>query len=216
MPTASSSVSQIAPILREVDLRFEVGSHMPPVASVVRPLTYIDQWRTIINRGWYSYKLEDHSIFVFSEGGSATYSFLPCPLDVQSLRDFSKAVGVEGAAIYASENQSEYEVYLSTARMLEHVTPVRFDFAPSGFNHECHPIGHLHIGMNSSMRLGTERRWNPLAFFLFVLRQYYPDRWRVLLSKPSARALPRRVRQGLALHEDEFLKPIFTRECFLA
>ena len=216
MTVPSRSVNEIAPLLREVDFKFEMGSHDPPLAPVVRPLPYHDQWRTIIDKRWYSYKLEDHSLLIFIESTSPSFSFLPCPLEVDTLREFARRRGVAGSEVYSADTVAEYEVYLSTAPLREHVAPVRFDLDSRGFDHDCHPLGHLHIGHDSGMRLGTEREWNPLAFFLFVLRQYYPDKWRVLLRRPSARAVPRRVREGLHLHDSAYLQPIFSRECFLS
>ncbi len=215
MVTPSASVNHIGPILREVDLKFEVGSHELPDPIVVRPLPYLDQWRTIVDKKWFSYKLEDHSVFSFDEEAHS-YSYLPCPLDVISLREFSKARGVTGSDVYSSDNQLNYEIYLSTASVREHVAPVRFDLDRRGFNHECHPLGHVHIGHDSQMRIGTERSWTPLSFFLFILRQNYPGKWKVLLTRPSAAALPSRVRGGLRVHDEAFLKPIFSRECFLS
>lgn len=216
MPALSTSANQLASYLRESGIRAEPGKNDYPVAAEVRPLPYLEQWRVLTERGWYSYKMEDHSLFIFIESGdSPSFSYLPCPLIVESLREFSKNSGVFGAEVYSAANQANYELYLGTASLKEHVVPVRFDLDLRGYDERCHPLGHLHFGHNAETRIGTGREWSPLAFGLFILRQYYPENWRTLLTRPSAASLGRRIRTGLATFEPRYVDPIFTREVYL-
>lgn len=216
MAALSTSASQLGNYLRDSGIRAEQGKNDSPVASEVRPLPYLEQWRLMTDRGWYSYRLEDHSLFVFvEEKEGLSFSYLPCPLDVESLRDFSQSTGIHGRDIYSAANQTNYEIYLSTASLREHVVPVRFDYDLRGYDERCHPLGHLHFGHNADTRIGTGRKWTPLAFGLFILRQHYPEQWRKLLTMPSAESLGRRIRLGLPVLERCYTDPIFNREVYL-
>lgn len=194
---STPDINSVASILRESGLQFEVGDGASPVAAQLRHLPYLEQWRLMTKNGWFRYRLEDHSLLWMDAGANPSYHYLPSPIDALSLRAFGAERGLFGSALYSATVRNEYDLYLDTAPARAHVTPIRFDTDLNGFSHECHPLAHIHFGFESNVRIGTRRHWNAVAFSLFVIRQCYPDNWRVLLTRPSAAALERRVRRSL-------------------
>ena len=45
-----------------------------------------------------------------------------------------------------------------------------------------HPAAHIHLGVDSPIRLSCKYKLKPMSFILFVLRQFYPDEWTRLLT----------------------------------
>ena len=215
MVALSPQAARLSGYFRESGLRVEVGPNDPPEPVEVRPLSYLEQWRKLNERGWYSYRLEDHSLLVFLEGERPSYSYVPCPLDVKPRHVFAAEHGFSGADAYSSDFNERYELHLLTADRREHVVPIRYDYDPNGFDHRAHPLAHVHFGHDSQIRVGCRRAWNATAFGLFVLRQNYPDNWRRLVDSPTGAGLTPRVRNGLRELGVEFTDPIFTREAYL-
>jgi len=215
MPALSPQAQALAGFFRECGLRFESGPNDYPIPAEVRPKPYAEQWQILTARGWYSYKLEDHSLLVFVETAQPSFSYYPCPVVAKPRHIFGREQGFVGADIYSSEMTDRYERHLETAPLRESIVPVRFDFDEDGYDERCHPIGHVHFGHEIDIRVGTDRIWNPTAFGLFILRQFYPEKWRTLLSRPTAAGLERRVRTGLSQVDDQYRDPMFKREAYL-
>jgi hypothetical protein len=185
--------------LRGAGIRFLFEPRPSPVPAALRTLSYLEQWRQLLANGWYSYRLEDHSLLLFLDGPSFSFSYIECPVPALSIRDFAAGLGVGGGGreAYSSDVQMEYELYLDTLEEKSHVTPMRLDHDPVGFDELSHPLSHIHIGLDNQIRIGTSRIWSPTSFVLFVLRQRYPDNWRILLRTNLVGTLQRRVRIGL-------------------
>jgi len=215
MAKLSESAKKFGRYMQEAGFRLDQGSNDPPVPAEVRPYPYLDQWRILTERGWYAYRLEDHSLILFNEEVGPSFSYYPCPLDVKPRHIFARDRGVVGADMYSSEFTEEYEMHLLTAKLKPHVVPIRYDYDLKGFNNKSHPVAHLHFGHDSEIRVGCGRKWTPIAFGLFVLRQNYPEFWRRLLDKPTASGLGRVIRNGLVLIDDIHRNPIALTEVFL-
>jgi hypothetical protein len=215
MVPMSASAQRLGGYFREAGLRYEVGPNDPPVPSEVRPLSYLDQWRVLNERGWYSYRLEDHSLLVLLEGGNPSFSFYPCPLDAKPRHVFAAEQGISGSGMYRSDFTEAYELHLLTANVREHVVPIRYDYDPGNYDERAHPLAHLHFGHESNIRVGCNREWNAAAFGLFILRQNFPDFWRILVDRPTVNGIERIVRSGLVELPISACDPIYRREVYL-
>jgi hypothetical protein len=174
----------------------------------LRTLEYFDQWRLIRTNGWFSVMLEDLSIFVFSDlDGKPSYSFLPCPLQIDSITDFLRSLDLEPTKRNKAEYSEEYEDAIITAELKRYITPIRYDIDLKAYKCNIHPSAHLHFGLDNSIRLATRKILDPTAFVLFVLRQHYPLNFERLLVYSDQLKLSHRIRSGLPLVEADYWKP---------
>jgi hypothetical protein len=73
-----------------------------------------------------------------------------------------------------------YEDYLSLLRDADaelRVPLIRYENAPSQYKGLKHPCSHLHIGHHGDNRWPVNRVLTPLAFTLWILKQYYGSEW---------------------------------------
>jgi hypothetical protein len=212
----TADVEFFARYLRGSRLEFDANDAAGYDPIVVRPLEYVDQWKTCTSKGWYSYRLTDHSLFIFRGGEQPSYAFMQCPFAALPLKVFAREfLGAIGADVYSSAVREEYEQYITTLPLRKHILYLRLDVDAVGFDALSHPISHLHVGFSSDIRIGTSRYWTPTAFGLFIIRQCYPEQWRFLVESNLHDSLSRRVRKGLVLVDDEFLAG-YTREVWLS
>lgn len=54
---------------------------------------------------------------------------------------------------------------------------IRYENAPSQYRVFEHPCSHFHIGLHSENRWAVSRVLTPLAFTLWIVKQYYRDSW---------------------------------------
>lgn len=177
--------------------------HFKPTKEMVgqlRTLDYADQWRTALIEKWYHARLEDHSLLIFDDSEPhPSYSYLHCPLEIETMRDFLGRTGRDYNFRNIREAQEEYEQIFETSAYRANVTPIRYDIDMHGYLSGSHPLGHLHIGLGNSIRLGVRRVLSPVAFSLFVMRQMYPESWKRLLGYAAHCRLPHLCRTGLPL-----------------
>lgn len=189
----------------------------PAIIGQLRTQSYFDQWRTALDERWYHVRLEDHSLLVFDENhGRPSYSYIQCPLELESMREYLHGTGREFNVRNAREAQQDYENLQETSQLRVHLTPIRYDFDPPGYRSGTHPLGHIHIGLNNSIRIGVRRAMSPISFALFVMRQMYPESWQRLLAYSANCRLPHLCRHGLPLIADEHWGAFDEIEAYLA
>lgn len=161
----------------------------------LREMSYVDRWMTSRTREWFHIEMEDLSIFSFSEGGQAkSYSYIQCPLDVPSFREYLEQLGLAFTTQNRRELTGDYELLLETADLKPHLTPIRYDLDPIGYRSGVHPLAHVHIGLDNNVRLGVRKKMTPLAFVFFVMRQAYPEAWFRLLQHMESKNVERKIR----------------------
>jgi hypothetical protein len=146
------------------DLLYESGS------------AYEDVYVLALRRSHYNFILSDFSFFQFSffeSDRSTRMAFFPNPFQ---LLDFSP----EELEILVSEGAISYEDYASLsgeARILHRAPPIRYEYAPGQYREIIHPSSHFHIGHHSENRWSIERMLTPLAFTMWIIKQYYSTEW---------------------------------------
>jgi hypothetical protein len=183
------------PVLEWGDPHF---SFTKSVVQSLRIMSYHEQWRNSFYNGWFHIKLENLSLMTFSvQDGFPSYSYIDRPIDVPSFREYLASKGEPFTQKVRDQYNSEYEEVISTAKFRPHVTPIRYDFDPTGYRAGVHPVAHIHIGTDNQIRVGTRRELTPTAFLLFTMRQLYPECWERLLSKRDSLKLKRKIRDNL-------------------
>jgi hypothetical protein len=169
----------------------------------LRQLDYFDQWLMALRQNWFHIKMADGSLFIFKEGRLPAYSYMHCPLDIVTFADFLNDIGEIDCPQVRREFRAQYEQLLETASRKLHVTPIRFDFDPSGYRPGVHPAAHIHIGLLNPIRIAANKM-SAASFVLFVMRQMYPESWACLLEKSNCDYFVRCIRDGSTLLPPEY------------
>jgi hypothetical protein len=192
--------------------RIERPKEPPDLPAFTRTSTYVRIWARHMNERICHFVLTDLSLlhFRYGEGDSwAGLMFMQCPYVVPlydpnapELRGerLAKDVFLEAAETYPLRPEPQY---------------LRFDLDEANYNPLAHPLAHLHVGLNTSIRIACQRLWSPASFVSFVMRQVYPEQWsRFVESRPN-HAIFRQIRDGLSRVPPDFSKG-HTRECVLS
>lgn len=188
----------------------------PGMTQELRELSYLEQWRTILQRGWFHIRTTDHSLFIFKEGLCPSYSFLHCPLEIIPFVEYlSTVLGVENTPENRRSYREEYEFLFETSSERNHVTPMRFDYDENGYRTGVHPVAHVHVGLDNQIRLFSNKM-TPTGFVLFVMRHMYPLSWERLIGRANARQYLRAIREPSTNLASQFVRPADLLELHLA
>lgn len=179
----------------------------PEVVRTLRQSAYLDQWRISHENSWFHLVMHDLSFFVF-DAARMSYSFVDRPIDVVSPRQYLRQNNKEVTRKNLNDIEEEYDLYLSSAVMRPHVTPIRFDLDTKGYREGVHPAAHIHIGLENQVRLHVNKELTPVAFFLFVIRQMYPVYWERLCASNLSNKLKHVASAGLQLIEGKYCKAL--------
>lgn len=81
--------------------------------------------------------------------------------------------------------RDEYQQFLNESADYDYVTPIRYDYDESGYISIIHYASHLHIGLNSHMRIGLELELTPLAFTGLVVSYFFYGAWKKAMLIPE-------------------------------
>lgn len=179
----------------------------------IRP--YLQRWQLCIEKRWFHVRMADHSIFLFQEGLKPSYSFLHCPLDLMPISEYLAATGIEDTPKERRRAAAGYASLVDTASERQHVTPIRFDFDPDGYRPGVHPVAHVHIGLENSVRISSNKM-SPVSFVLFVMRHMYPASWKRLLERRCCSQYVSMIRDQVTKIEAEHWTDLDRHELYLA
>ncbi len=132
----------------------------------------------------YHFRLIDQSLlrFLFMED-RLSFEYIHCPYKIKKnfvIDEFSD------------------EEFLRDEELIEIIpTPIRYDYNPETFSPISHPIGHIHIGLQNSIRIATNFILNPISFLLFCLRQMYSDYWNIILNYKNYARYKKHIRDKI-------------------
>lgn len=159
---------------------------------------YKDIWRTCLQNRYYHFQLFDNSLLYFEHINSdeVSLSYYDFPYDAVNYIEFINSYGYLYADV-GDELREDYDDYITTCAIKESVSSMRYDVSYEQYDEGKHPISHLHIGHNNTVRIRTEKLLGPLAFLYFVLRQNYPDYWKKFVKDKDCQVLMNAVRLKL-------------------
>lgn len=179
-------------------------------ASFFRTMSYSKIWHWCFDNNFYDFLLKDGSLFQFKINRSAKIELSYCYYD-------SPFLPIITFDDFFNENQSQedideydiirlYEYYVADPPKKEIVSPIRYDYSPDQYTVGRHPASHLHLGYNNEIRIGTKKILRPISFFLFILRQQYPQLWTKFIAFEESAILTRDIRENLPHVSDEYFK----------
>lgn len=193
------SIVQAKSLVEQCNLLLHVNSYVntpSDYVSVVRDLSYNEQWEVHNQRYWYHIKLADESLLFFKED-SFKYMMSPYTAiltqdeyEQSELRSLMLEGYTEDDAIelVSSNLEKDYLDYIDTEVKIRLATPVRLDIHPHQYHATHHPLTHLHIGHANESRLPVKKIMTPYAFVSFIMATFYPDQWKILLEEGKIEA----------------------------
>ena len=181
---------------------FRAAEHFPRwdtfTVADVRDKSYSEEWNYYVERNLFNFQLMDLSLLQFKwrvlDGERcASFSWVEFPFLVPTLEEFTREnnLAAEDAPTY-------YENFvMDDPEVKQSPVPIRYDYAPDEYSPGRHPASHLHLGVDSEIRIGTKKRFSAVTFTLLVIRQVYPERWAELLKWEGFAAQAAEVRSSL-------------------
>ena len=186
--TKAKILTSIEKISEYLDL-VGINYNYTPKRKVLEPSKYSAEYFQVCHNGNYEAKyliasknsdfdiqLEDSSFFQFTYSSSTSihYSFVHRIELVMSYQDFvDKYLTEENIDSIAQE----YEMYLSTDKRKAYPCPIRYDVAKSEYKESLHAYAHLHIGIETDIRIPIDKILTPLEFVDFVIKHIYKEKW---------------------------------------
>jgi len=163
--------------------------------------SYRRVWEYYYKNKIFHFHLMDHSLirFLYSDK-SISFEYINSPYQLEDIDDFENY----NVIIMKSE---EYEDRLPT--------PIRYDYEPDSFNEISHPIGHIHLGLENQIRIGTFVLFDPMSFLLFCIRQMYPEFWVKILENEKFEKCRKHIREVITEINNEY-KVAYKREHFIS
>ena len=120
--------------------------------------------------------LEDGSLFQFTSRNENDihYSFLHRIEKNMSFEEFYDA--------YATDDnidtiEQDYEFYLAGDKETLYTCPIRYDVAETEYTEMYHAYAHLHIGIETDIRIPVDKVLSPMHFVDFVIKHMYKTKW---------------------------------------
>lgn len=120
--------------------------------------------------------LEDGSLFQFTSRNENDihYSFLHRIEKNMSFEEFYDT--------YATDDnidtiEQDYEFYLAGDKETLYTCPIRYDVAETEYTEMYHAYAHLHIGIETDIRIPVDKVLSPMHFVDFVIKHMYKTKW---------------------------------------
>ena len=164
-------------------------------------MSYTEKYKFYYKNKNFSFILKDLSIIGFEDGDTGFFYFQsPYSNSVNLYNEYCK-------------NQCFYQISdLLTDELEEREHPfyARYDYSEGQYAEGSHPVAHMHLGVDTEIRIASERKLKPMSFVLFILRQFYPNEWIVFLTLASLRShretALKSVRQNLVKVDSSYRK----------
>lgn len=210
-----SQLNEVESILRQLGLLKERNRfpRYPDVAlAEFRRLDYVAVWRKCYKEQLYDFMLVDFALIQFrygAVGDGVNFAYYETPLESITYQDYLvNEIGFQPEELneIGDDLRDEYEQALHDGDFKKAFTPLRYDHEPENYTEGRHPAAHVHFGFGNNIRVCTVKQLRPLSFFLFVLRQHYPDKWIEFTNQTRATTLVSQVRDSLDDVDSSFLR----------
>ena len=177
-------LNELERILKDLDLLQRRNSSVSYSFdfSKIRGDTYLEYWKSYYRENWYDFQLKDLSLISFSDSSNDPFSFLylGCPIDCVTEENYYNS------SLYCEDTGFvPYDEYIATCRILENIAYLRYDHSPKQYKEGIHPANHLHVGYGQTCRIGSYYHLDMMTFSSLVIRQFYPEKWKIVLDDPN-------------------------------
>jgi hypothetical protein len=186
-----AALDDAADVLKESDLlrskQLRQGNISSEFEEAARGVDYRLAYHAAIRNGDFDMLLADESLLLFSYDNSgisvrARYIYYQWPYDFPTYQDWLAEAGLNYDEVVDGLLEL-YQQELSDAPQRMGIGPIRYDHSIREYVSGFHPVSHLHMGHNNSMRLPISYAITPYMFVLFVIKQLYYPQWKDLARR---------------------------------
>lgn len=174
---------------------------------------YLEIYNVAIKNADYDVLLQDDSFFQFSyekKGDRIVkyrFAFYQNPRDYPTYNDFLEKEFSTTEEICGSIFLEEYEQVISEAQLNIGAIPIRYDYDEGLYDSKYHPVSHIHIGNNNSIRIGCSKIITPDVFTLFIIKQVYFKDWKkICVDEENNYKVSLEIKKRCFDIEDEYLQ----------
>lgn len=170
---------------------------------------YFKIYDSVIKNLDYTFLLKDESYLQFHiNGESIGYIFMQNPRRHPDIDTFKKDFYGDNEIPEDELVQfhESYEQYLDEQSLNNDAVYMRLDNDKKNYTEFLHSLAHLHININSNIRIPLDKILTPLAFCCFVIKHVYYDNWKNITSKKSFSIYTSKLKESLFDHPKEFWK----------
>jgi hypothetical protein len=207
----SASINSVWAICKKtgIGIRHNEYPEIKKKAINLKERNYSEIWKFLLENNSYNILLQDFSFFVFEEKTTGlNFSFYEVPAKPPTIEEYAIEMYQEIAPYLKDEDYAdiieEFEQYAIEYPTKMGITPVRYDYSPQSHTPGIHPASHMHIGFENEIRIYVDKILNPLAFFSFVIRQFYPDKWLSEVLSTRNLNIKNNIRRNLDRLPDKF------------
>jgi len=142
--------------------------------------SYVTVYSKGLSLSHYNFSLQDYAYFQFSwtPDSDLRYAYYPNPFASGSPDRLNEFEELRENLRSGSITYEEYSALLRDQSVDSRIPAIRYEHAPSQYRPLDHPCSHFHIGSHVGNRWAINRILTPVAFTLFILKQYYGPAWR--------------------------------------
>lgn len=168
-----------------------IGQYSNEIKKVSKSNKHYEIYKCAIKNFDYELLLNDDSIFQFSfTEDEIRFAFIQNPQYFVSKIDYITYIlsteelnEVENLDSYLDMiNEDEYEQFLNEQELNSLSNFIRYDASLLGYSPLIHSFSHLHIGLNSNLRIPISIILTPLTFVKFCVKNTYNKNWKDAFS----------------------------------
>lgn len=180
--------------------------------NALKKMQYVEKYILYYKKKYYSFLLNDLSIVGFETASSGFFYF---QVPFSNMEEYLQLYDL---------NKTEYihdlDFMLDDLLPMQHPFYSRYDYAEEQYTEGRHPVAHIHLGVNTSMRVACQCKLQPMSFVLFVLRQFYPEKWEQMFNATEIKSqranILKSVRENLSKVSSDFMKEKDLYEMYFA
>lgn len=161
----------------------------PDFVQIFQKDDYENIYRTAMENNDFDFLLQDDSFFQFTYSNDGykllRYAYYENPFIYESYNVFLNSELGLSEAECGDMFLKDYEQYVSEAKLKKTITPFRYDYDENikFYQEMLHTGSHIHIGHNNEIRIPANKILTPLGFSIFVLRNQYPQYYKLALEE---------------------------------
>lgn len=208
----ATSVNESAEILKDFgllkeDRSWNVNKFSLEYMGASRSGDYLKIYDIVIKNFDYTFLLKDESYFQFhKDGNTLGYIFMQNPRRNPNINTFKQKL--YGDSDIPEDEHTQfyefYEQYLSEQSIYNTTAYMRLDCDHRTYTEFLHSLAHLHINVNSEIRIPLNKVLTPLAFCCFVLKHVYYHHWKDFTAKDSFAKFKGKLRESLFDHPSSY------------
>ena len=177
----------------------------------LKKMSFLEKYLFLYRKRAYSFFLNDLSLVGF-ENSSTGYYYYQTPYD--NWKDFLELYDMHDEEALRDSDFLTDELHERQSHFI-----VRYDYNEAQYKPGLHPVAHIHLGYDTEIRIGCQRKLKPTSFILFIFRQFYPQLWdRIISANKESLAhvdILKSVRINLEKINDKFLSEQDQYEMYL-